>query len=89
MRSNEDALKDSIQNGYRVLVLHAYRKKNEIIANEFDDDEDEYDNIRGWLEDLCEKIETQKVVKKIYFYYLCRIELYCLEKMMIHAGYDY
>lgn len=64
VRDGDAALTECIKNGYRILVRHAYRHKTEIIEDELDNDEQEYDSIREWLEAVYEKQPVQKPIKK-------------------------
>lgn len=61
---NEDkALTECIKNGYRILTRHGYKHKKAIIEDELDNDEDEYYNIRDWLERVHDNVNEQKPIK--------------------------
>jgi hypothetical protein len=64
IKDEDDALTDCIQNGYRILVRHGFRHKNEIIDEELDKNEDEYYNIRDWLENVYDNQVEQKPIKR-------------------------
>lgn len=62
--SDQDETLDELLNkGYRVLRLHSHRNKNEIKA-ECDDDEDEYDSLMSWLEDVYDDKKVRKPIKR-------------------------
>lgn len=64
VKDEDEALTECIQNGYRILVKHAWKHKNEIIEDELDDDEDEYHNINEWLEAVYNNKKEQKPIKR-------------------------
>jgi hypothetical protein len=64
IKNEDEALTECIQNGYRILVRHGYRHKNEIIEDELDDDENEYHSINEWLESVFKNHVAQKPIKR-------------------------
>lgn len=62
-KDEDEALTECIHQGYRVLVFHAKRHKNEIIE-EYLEDEYEYEGLKSWLEDMYSDEREQKPVKK-------------------------
>jgi hypothetical protein len=58
-----EALKDCINNGYRILCKHGRKHKKELIEEELDD-EFEYDDINDWLEKLYDDDRYQKPIKR-------------------------
>jgi len=63
VKDEDDALAECIENGYRILVRHAWKHKDDIIENELDD-EAEYHSIREWFESLYENHTEQKPIKR-------------------------
>lgn len=63
VKDEDEALTDCIRNGYRILVKHAYKHKNNIIENELEN-EDEYDSIRHWLDSIYDDHHKQKPIKR-------------------------
>lgn len=59
----EETLDELINKGYRVLKYHSRKNKQLMIENN-DIDEDEYDDINEWLENLYEDKKTRKPVKR-------------------------
>lgn len=64
IKDEDEALTTCIQNGYRILSRHGYQYKKEIIEDELDDDEEEYYNIKEWLDKLYEDTKVQKPIKR-------------------------
>lgn len=64
IKDEDEALTECIQNGYRILVRHGFRKKKEIIEEELDFNEDEYHSIRDWLEGMYNDRKEQKPIKR-------------------------
>jgi hypothetical protein len=56
----DKALAECVKNGYRVLVKHGRRHREQIIEEELDDDEREYESITDWLEDVYENEKSRK-----------------------------
>lgn len=63
IKDEDEALTECIQNGYRILVRHAFKHKDEIIEEELDDEE-EYHSIREWLEKIYVNNNEQKPIKR-------------------------
>jgi hypothetical protein len=64
IKDEDDALTECIENGYRILVRHAWKHKDQIIENELDD-ENEYNTIREWLEAVYNNNQNeQKPIKR-------------------------
>lgn len=59
----EETLDELINKGYRVLKYHSRKNKQLMIENN-DIDEEEYDDINEWLETLYEDKKTRKPVKR-------------------------
>lgn len=59
----EETLDELINKGYRVLKYHSRKNKQLMIENN-DIDEEEYDDITEWLETLYEDKKTRKPVKR-------------------------
>jgi hypothetical protein len=59
----EETLDELINKGYRVLKYHS-RKNKQLMIDNNDIDEDEYDDINEWLENLYEDKKTRKPVKR-------------------------
>lgn len=64
IKDEDEALTDCIQNGYRILVRHGFRHRQEIIEDELEDNEDEYHSVREWLESVYENQHEQKPIKR-------------------------
>jgi protein-arginine kinase activator protein McsA len=59
----EETLDELINKGYRVLKYHSRKNKHDLLAsNELD--EDEYDDVNEWLDNLYEDKKTRKPVKR-------------------------
>jgi hypothetical protein len=59
----EETLDELMNKGYRVLKFHSHRNKNDIKA-ECEDDEDEYDNLMNWLENVYDDKKVRKPIKR-------------------------
>lgn len=57
-----DTLNELINKGYRVLNYHTRKNKSDILKTEMD--EDEYENVLGWLEKIYEDKKTRRPIKK-------------------------
>jgi hypothetical protein len=57
----EDTLTDLIQKGYRILKLYSHANKKNLIS---ECDEDEYFEIKDWLETIYDDTKLQKPIKK-------------------------
>ena len=58
----DDTLNELINKGYRVLNYHSRKNKDDIIDKEMD--EEEYDDVVGWLEKIYEDKKTRRPIKK-------------------------
>lgn len=63
VQDEDDALTESIRNGYRILVRHAHKHKEEIISEELDS-ENEYYQLKQWLEEVYDSKREQKPIKR-------------------------
>lgn len=63
IKDEDEALTDCIKNGYRILVRHGYKHKKDIISDELDNEEEYYD-IRDWLERVHDSMKEQKPIKR-------------------------
>jgi hypothetical protein len=59
----EETLDELMNKGYRVLKFHSHRNKNDIKA-ECDDDDDEYDSLMNWLENVYDDKKVRKPIKR-------------------------
>lgn len=59
----EETLDELLNKGYRVLKFHSHRNKKDIKA-ECDDDDDEYDNLMEWLENVYDDKKLRKPIKR-------------------------
>jgi hypothetical protein len=64
VQDEDDTLEECIKQCYRILRNHGWKYKNDILKNELNDDEDEYDSIRSWLEKLHDDPKLQKPIKR-------------------------
>lgn len=64
IKDEDEALSDCIKNGYRVLLRHGWKHKNEIIEDELDNNVDEYHSINDWLESVYNNQDQQKPIKR-------------------------
>jgi hypothetical protein len=61
---SDDTLKDLIQSGYRILMYHSRRHKDHILEEELNGDKSEFEEIKGWLEDIYSNDKQQKPLKR-------------------------
>jgi hypothetical protein len=59
----EETLDELLNKGYRVLKFHSHRNKKDIKA-ECDDDDDEYDSLMEWLENVYDDKKLRKPIKR-------------------------
>lgn len=59
----EETLDELLNKGYRIMNFFSYRNKNHIV-NECEDGEDEYHEMREWLEDLYSNTKMRKPLKR-------------------------
>lgn len=59
----EETLDELLNKGYRVLKFHSHRNKRDIKA-ECDDDDDEYDSLMEWLENVYDDKKLRKPIKR-------------------------
>lgn len=63
IKDENEALEEAIKNGYRILVRHGYKHKREIIDDQLED-EDEYYDIRNWLDEIYESNTERKPIQR-------------------------
>lgn len=71
--TKEEALGDLIDRCYRILRLHGYKNKEDIIE-ECEDDEDRFYEAMGWLEEIYQDEKLRKPLKQQLFMLLMNIE---------------
>lgn len=63
IKDEDEALEDAIKNGYRILVRHGFKHKKEIIDDRLEDEQEYYD-IRNWLEDIYDNNKERKPIQR-------------------------
>lgn len=68
---SDDTLTELIKNGYRVLMMHSRKNKDAILEDELDDDMDEFDRIKNWLDQVYDnKYEQAPIKRKLLLLFL-------------------
>lgn len=64
LTDSDDTLTELIKNGYRVLMMHSRKHKNEIVEDELDEDIDEFERLRDWLDIVHDNKNEQAPIKR-------------------------
>ena len=84
VKDQDQILTELIQNGYRILRMHGYKNKSDIMDEE-EIDEDDYDEVVKWLEKVYEDRKAQKPIKRDLIILLINNETMILERPYVEG----
>jgi hypothetical protein len=84
VKDQDQILTELIQNGYRILRMHGYKNKSDIMDEE-ELDEDDYKRIVKWLEKVYEDRKAQKSIKRDLIILLINNETMILERPYVEG----
>lgn len=61
---SDETLTDLIKNGYRVLMMHSRKHRKNIVEDELDEDVNEFDRLRDWLDIVYDNKNEQAPIKR-------------------------
>ena len=79
VKDQDQILTELIQNGYRILRMHGYKNKSDIM------DEEEIDEVVKWLEKVYEDRKAQKPIKRDLIILLINNETMILERPYVEG----
>jgi hypothetical protein len=86
VKDQDQILTELIQNGYRILRMHGYKNKSDIMdEEELDEDDYSYKRIVKWLEKVYEDRKAQKSIKRDLIILLINNETMILERPYVEG----